>query len=67
LDIIRLLLQYKADPNLGNEFEETPLHYACKRGIIANVQVLVDAGGDVRAEDKAGKGAMHHAAQGGSV
>ncbi|ELT89235.1 hypothetical protein CAPTEDRAFT_191019 [Capitella teleta] len=66
-EIIRILLQFRADPNAKNEFHETPVHYACKRGIIANVQLLIDEGGDVRVEDKAGKGAMHHAAHGGSV
>ena len=65
--IIRALLRFRADPNALNEFEETPLHYACKRGNIVNLKLFLDAGGNVKAEDKAGKGVMHHAAHGGGV
>lgn len=62
-----MLLQAQADPNVRNNFDETPLHYACKRGLPPIVRCLIDHGADVSLVDKLGKGVLHHAAEAGSV
>lgn len=65
--IVALLLRFKADPNAPNDFHETPLHFACKRANLPLLHSLIESGGNLDAEDRAGKGALHHAAHGGSV
>jgi len=67
VEIVRLLLKHGADVNAGNDFDETPLHYACKRANLIVLQCLLEHGADLRAEDRAGKGVLHHAAHGGSM
>ena len=66
-EILRIVMSHKADPNLKNNYDETPLHFAAKRGNPEVLHMLVEAGGDVHAVDKAGKGLLHHATHGGSV
>lgn len=65
--MVRLLLQYHADPNAVNDFMETPVHYASKRGIPTLVHILAQAGGKLNVKDKSGKTPIHNAAQTGSV
>ncbi|XP_053388188.1 uncharacterized protein LOC123563484 [Mercenaria mercenaria] len=65
--MVRLLLEYGADPNATNDFLETPVHYASKRGIPTLVHILAQAGGRLDVKDKSGKTAVHNAAQTGSV
>ena len=65
--MVKLLLEYGADPNAPNDFSETPIHYASKRGIPTLVHILVQAGGNLNVKDKSGKTPMHNAAQTGSV
>lgn len=62
-----ILLESGADPNALNEFDETPLHYACKRGVPTVIHLLVQKGGNLDAVDKNGMSMCHHAAQTGSV
>ena len=62
-----LLLEAGADPNAQNEFVETPIHYACKRGIASIVHLLVQRKGDLSVIDQNGWSVAHHAAQTGSV
>lgn len=65
--VVALLLRFKADPNATNDFNETPVHFACKRANLPVMHTLIESGGNLEAEDRAGKGALHHAAHGGSV
>jgi ankyrin repeat protein len=67
ITVIDLLLRYQADPNAQNNFQETPFHFACKRGNPMIINLLLQNKAEVNAVDKAGKGAIHHAAHGGSV
>lgn len=66
-EVVELLLRYGADPNAANAFDERPIHFACKRGNPRILHLLADNGADVTAVDRAGRGVMHHSAQGGSV
>ena len=46
LSVIRLLLEYGADPNIQNGYGRTPLHHAASSGIIEIVKELLDYGAD---------------------
>ena len=52
---------------MKNNYDETALHFAAKRGNPRILHMMVEAGGDIHAVDKAGKGLLHHATHGGSV
>ena len=68
--ITRLLLDHSASVNEANDYGETPLHYACKRGSLMNIHMMLEGGeeeGDVWQRDNAGRNCLHHAAAGGSV
>ena len=67
INIVKLLLDSGANPNARNNFDETPLHYACKRGLPPILNCVLDKGGDVTLVDKLGKGVVHHAAEAGTV
>jgi len=49
LRTLRVLLEYKADPNLAARNNITPLHRACKYGLPASVAELLNAGADALA------------------
>ncbi len=61
------MLRNGADVNARNNFDETPLHFACKRGDPQLVHMLIKHGADVHATDRAGKGAILHTAHGGAT
>ena len=44
LDLVQLLLDFGANPNLGNRSHETPLHFAAERGYTDIVQLLLKQG-----------------------
>lgn len=43
-DLVKLLLDFGANPNLGNRSNETPLHFAAERGYTDIVQLLLEHG-----------------------
>lgn len=54
LDMIRLLLDSKADVNRSDGFGETPLSHACEAGNLEAVRLLMDRGADVNKASKDG-------------
>jgi len=44
----------QVDPNLGDDFDGTPLLYAARYGHMAVVKLLLEKGVDVDSADKAG-------------
>jgi ankyrin repeat protein len=46
IEIVKLLLDRGADPNIQNEFGYTALIYSARNGIIENVKLLLDRGAD---------------------
>ena len=66
-DLVRYLLDAGADPNIVNNFNETSVHYASKRGIPSLVHLMVKFGGKLDARDQRGRTPLHNAAEVGSV
>lgn len=48
-EVVRLLLDARADPQGGGEAEEAPLHRAAQAGALAVVEALAEAGSDLEA------------------
>lgn len=65
-ETVQILLQNGADPDIGNDFARTPLHYAAMQDDIRLVKLLTDAGADVLALDIRGSTALHEAAAAGA-
>jgi ankyrin repeat protein len=63
VDVIKLLLDRGANPNVQNSQGDTPLICATKYagGKTATVQLLVDAGTDLTIRDKKGRTALDYA------
>jgi ankyrin repeat protein len=65
IDVVKLLLARKADPNLSGS-AGSPLHAAAQNGNLAAAQVLVQAGADLQSRDSQGKTPLHLAARNGN-
>lgn len=50
-----MLLQAGADPNKGDEFGETPLHYAAMEGHVALVEMLLQNRAIIEKADRHGR------------
>ena len=44
LEVMKVLLRYKANVNQQNDSGETPLHYACANGLLHHVEILLGTG-----------------------
>lgn len=64
-DMVELLLDSDADPNLADEQEFTPLMDAAMRNDLEMVSILLEAGADVDQEDDCGMTASSYAEQEG--
>ncbi|XP_075150576.1 ankyrin repeat domain-containing protein 49 [Haematobia irritans] len=62
VDIAKLLLQYKADPNAKTKLGWTPLHSACKWSHAESVSLLLQHGADVNAQSDGQQTPLHVAA-----
>lgn len=61
--LVQLLLEYKADPDLRNQHQETPLHLAVKNSHIPVIHSLLAAGCDINTTDDRSQTPMHLAAE----
>jgi ankyrin repeat protein len=66
-ELVKNLLEYGADPNLGSEEMETPLHVAAFEGDVKIVQALLSYGANFAAPTVDGKTPLMNAAQSGST
>lgn len=62
---VKSLLDGKADPNVRDETESTPLHIAARNGSVDVVRMLIAGKADVNATNKSGQTPLHCAAAGG--
>jgi ankyrin repeat protein len=51
IEIVRMLLDAKADPNIKNEFGDTPLAFAAASGSEELIEALIEGGADLTIED----------------
>lgn len=65
--LLECFLRNGADVSATNEFQESAVHFACKHGSPLILHRLLEAGADINAVDRAGRGVFHHGAEGGSV
>jgi cytohesin len=66
LDMISILVRYKADVNITDKYLRTPLHRAAQFGHVEAVRLLLRLGADPNAKDENGwtpldRGAAHPA------
>lgn len=54
LEIVKMLLDNGANPNIGNQKNITPLHFSAALGAVPIVNLLVKAGADVNCTDNNG-------------
>jgi len=59
VDMAKLLLQYRADPNARTELGWTPLHSACKWNNADCAHLLLQFGADVNAESEGRQTPLH--------
>ena len=58
-DVLRCLLDLRADPHARNRISTTALHFACVQGNIAAIELLLDVGVNIRLRDKTGWEPIH--------
>jgi len=61
-EIVEVLLEHGADPNIRDKYGETPLHVAAAFGNSKVVEVLLEHGADPNARDDYGATPLHYAA-----
>lgn len=54
IEIVKMLLDNGADPNIGNQTNLMPLHFSASMGAIPIINLLVKAGADVNCTDNYG-------------
>ena len=67
LEVMKLLLEARADTNSKTAFGATALHPAARKGLLEVVQVLLEAGANTNVADSNGIAALHWAAAAGHL
>ncbi|XP_071104302.1 serine/threonine-protein phosphatase 6 regulatory ankyrin repeat subunit B-like [Haliotis cracherodii] len=62
-EFVDVLLKARADVNVQNNTDDTPLHKAAERGSAECVEVLLKAGADVNVQNNTGDTPLHEAAE----
>ena len=65
VDMMRLLLELGADPNIGTDWHATPLHEASSRGLLEAARLLLIHGAKVNKKDQNGNTPFQRAASKG--
>lgn len=66
-EMVKLLLEYKADFEQQDIKGRTPLHTACRRGCFECAKLLVDAGASLSAQTVFGNTPLHYACEIGNL
>jgi ankyrin repeat protein len=67
VDVVRLLLQYKADSNSQDSGDQIPLHKAVQNGHVDVARLLLEYGADANAQDKHRFTSLHMASREGRL
>ena len=59
LEVIQMLIDASANVNHQDEFDNTPLHVACKQGYMQAFEMLVEHGADLQAKGKSHETLLH--------
>jgi ankyrin repeat protein len=62
IDVARMLLDAKADPNIGNKYGWTALHNVSDRSYLEFMKMLLDSGANIEARNERGCTPLHCAA-----
>ena len=65
VDIVRLLLDHGADPNIPDNSHSTPLHHASSSGLLDVARLLLSYGANIDEKDKEGKTPLQVASEDG--
>lgn len=60
-EVLSMLLNKGANPNIGNNRNTTALHKAAQRGELKCLQILIQAGASINAQDEASGTPLHRA------
>lgn len=67
INIVSKCIKCGMDIDVTNDNGETALMYACQKGYLDLVLILVAGGADINAKDKNGKTVLNYAAEGGNT
>ncbi|XP_064647015.1 serine/threonine-protein phosphatase 6 regulatory ankyrin repeat subunit B-like, partial [Lineus longissimus] len=67
IDVVRLLIENKADVHATDNEGRSPLSYAAQGGNIDVVRLLIENKADVHATDNEGRSPLSYAAEGGNI
>ena len=67
IEIAEWLIAHNVDVNCLNDELVSPIHYACMRGMLGIVKLLVGCGLDVNCADKNGWCPIHYACENGNI
>ncbi len=59
VEVVRLLLDRGADPNLKNNWKKTPLHNTAQNKSQTVAKLLIDSGADISVQDHKGRTPLH--------
>ena len=62
-EVLKVLLDAGADPNIADGYGNSPLHWAAKQGLERIAQLLIKSGADVNSTDKCGQTPLYWAAR----
>lgn len=62
-NIVELLIQHKADVNIKDDRQDTPLHRIAPMGRTQIAKLLIEAGADVNSQNKEGNTPLHLACE----
>lgn len=67
VNVVRVLLERGADPNVKNRYGATPLMFAARTGAVAAADLLLQSGAHINTQDSTGETALYAAVEGNDL